>query len=551
MSSHLLSWQQGSNSRGSYDIVSLCASTLLICVWSAVHVDIPTRQTFQSTYVKRIGWLVVGMVLPEMLVITALGQLIVARELVKAAQTYLPATQPASPSLWRIYVDVARHYTLSVRAWLRRVLPPAVPLSGEAASSDTGWRGPGTGGDIEQPSTGEGPRRTHPWTLVHGFYAAMGGFVIETSPGPPFLPLADTRVVISRTGIQYLMEHAPELIPDIATDDIADRSKVSAISKALLCCQVFYFCGSCAARLSQDLPLTLLEITTFAHSLCTLFAYALWWYKPQDVGEPTLISGERARELCALMFMSTNPESYYPLGLGRSHFWPAELEYLNIFPCSEMQATRDLEKTEGRQEPLPFLHTRTFLGFAPKSRVAVYELLNDFMPPEIRSIFSSAYAPWYLRHTRPWYMPPIRQVDWSLDQRDITRFKLCRRALSSFPPIFAPSIPWHDRWPFLNMTQQLGQPLERFPRLYLRLAPALIALLYGLPHFLAWWQEFPGAQEQYEWHVASITVIAAPTLAFLFLWLRIPDETSDNQLFALPPGAFQEAHMTFYWPHFS
>lgn len=76
------------------------------------------------------------------------------------------------------------------------------------------------------------------------------------------------------------MQTAPELLPDMSEHEIADRCKASALAKALLCAQVLSFCGSCVARLQQRLPLSLVEVTTLAHSLCALAAYTLWWAKP-------------------------------------------------------------------------------------------------------------------------------------------------------------------------------------------------------------------------------------------------------------------------------
>jgi hypothetical protein len=42
-------------------------------------------------------------------------------------------------------------------------------------------------------------------------------------------------------------------------------------------------------RVGQALPVTLLEINTFAHSICALLVYILWWDKPLDVEQPTYL----------------------------------------------------------------------------------------------------------------------------------------------------------------------------------------------------------------------------------------------------------------------
>lgn len=100
----LVSWKDGPDGRGTYDILSLCISTLLICVWNAVHMDIPTRTSFWNVHVKRVGWLVGGLVLPEMLVLTALGQFVKARQLVASARRHLPAAkQPTAVPWWKTW----------------------------------------------------------------------------------------------------------------------------------------------------------------------------------------------------------------------------------------------------------------------------------------------------------------------------------------------------------------------------------------------------------------------------------------------------------------
>ncbi|KAL2115834.1 hypothetical protein VTJ04DRAFT_10089 [Mycothermus thermophilus] len=46
-----------------------------------------------------------------------------------------------------------------------------------------------------------------------------------------------------------------------------------------------------------------LELNTLAHVIFTLIAYWLWWSKPVDINEPTIIRGDRANGFCALLCM--------------------------------------------------------------------------------------------------------------------------------------------------------------------------------------------------------------------------------------------------------
>lgn len=71
----LCSWADNPATRGTLDILWLCVSTLGLCVWNAVHPDVPYPGTPKWRIIgKRIWWLFVGLFMPEMLVLAALGQ---------------------------------------------------------------------------------------------------------------------------------------------------------------------------------------------------------------------------------------------------------------------------------------------------------------------------------------------------------------------------------------------------------------------------------------------------------------------------------------------
>ena len=156
------------------------------------------------------------------------------------------------------------------------------------------------------------PRRRQPWTNVHSFYAVMGGFAFDTSASTPsFLPNGRTRLTLNLRGLVYVAEKAPWLLPDLSGEFIKDKSKASGLAKLLVCLQALWFCVQCILRLTQGYAISLLELNVFGHCVCALLIYALWWNKPLDVEEPTLLSGEEAWRMCALMCMaSCRPKSW-------------------------------------------------------------------------------------------------------------------------------------------------------------------------------------------------------------------------------------------------
>ena len=110
--------------------------------------------------------------------------------------------------------------------------------------------------------------------------------------------------VLEYDGLIYIMKHFPHVITNITEDYILDQAVSSGLSKALLIVQVAWFCMNCASRFSQRLPLSLLEVSTTAHAVCTLVTYFVWWSKPANVAVPTLLMDKEAREVYALLSCS-------------------------------------------------------------------------------------------------------------------------------------------------------------------------------------------------------------------------------------------------------
>ena len=157
--------------------------------------------------------------------------------------------------------------------------------------------------------------RKYHFGLVHAFYATMGGFVFdiscndetvaaENAPSKPPTNTRETRYVTTPIAFIYIMKHFPHIIPDVPQEFITDRVESSSLSKALLVIQVGWFCVNCASRLIQHLPLSLLEVSTAAHAFCTLLTYFVWWSKPLNVAEGTVMGGKEAREVHALLACS-------------------------------------------------------------------------------------------------------------------------------------------------------------------------------------------------------------------------------------------------------
>lgn len=142
----------------------------------------------------------------------------------------------------------------------------------------------------------------------------MGGFVFDTTDDEPFLRDSQAQMTLTPEGVAFVMQHTPELIPNLSKEEILDKSKADRLSKTMSCLQAAWFCLQIAARAAQHLPVSLLELTTLAHAFCMFVAYILWWDKPFEVQEPVIIpAGPRdivARELLA--YLATYSTEYDP-----------------------------------------------------------------------------------------------------------------------------------------------------------------------------------------------------------------------------------------------
>jgi squalene monooxygenase len=122
------------------------------------------------------------------------------------------------------------------------------------------------------------------WTRVHAFYANAGGFVLQTPDFPPF--------PINATSIHYLCSQKRIPVPEITRANIWDRSKADHFAKGLAFLQAGWILLQLAARRSQQLTITPLEVFTAAFIVPSLATAYFWASKPQNVAEPTVITVE-------------------------------------------------------------------------------------------------------------------------------------------------------------------------------------------------------------------------------------------------------------------
>ena len=210
-SSHLVGFVDDPNQRGTYSLVISCLLTLILCVWSALHLNVPRPDdTVWYRFWVNTRWILTGVYAPELVVFTA----------------------------WRQWSS-ARILGRKVHAKYSRSDGPKMPR--------------------------------HSWSLAHDFFACTGGFAFEfdkpkssTDGIKSFLP-ADCphRLTLTARGVAFLSSCGR--LPDVPRGDIMDKSKANTLAKALVIIQASWLLIQVVGRLIAKLPVTLLEVNTIAH----------------------------------------------------------------------------------------------------------------------------------------------------------------------------------------------------------------------------------------------------------------------------------------------
>jgi hypothetical protein len=238
------------NGRGTISLLLSCLLTLLLCVWSALHLNVPEQnQTKWQWAMANARWIVAGIYAPELVVFTAWRQWGSARILGRKVHEYRAQDdQKAKDNAAAIPSSV---HDLSLPKFESEA-DSTLPLS-ETKRSITS--------------------RRYTWTKTHSFFASTGGFAIDIdesyiegteSSQTAFLPSdCPRRLTLTARGIALLA--ACGRLPDIPQADILDKSKADGLAKAVVVIQACWMLLQVLGRVIARLPVTLLEVNTVAH----------------------------------------------------------------------------------------------------------------------------------------------------------------------------------------------------------------------------------------------------------------------------------------------
>lgn len=200
--------------RGTASLVLSCVLTLVLCVWSALHLNVPSqsrRRRLVETLWLNFRWIVAGIYAPELVVFVA----------------------------WRQWSSA-------------RLLQHSIQ-------------------DLRNDESNKISGINTPWTMSHSFFACAGGFAVELESSNSFVPNrrgpADEnqppRITLTAKGVLMLARYGG--LPCTTRDEIEDKSKANDLAKATVIVQATWMLIQVIGRLAARLPVTLLEVNTVAH----------------------------------------------------------------------------------------------------------------------------------------------------------------------------------------------------------------------------------------------------------------------------------------------
>jgi hypothetical protein len=311
-------WHPEPTIRGTSSILSSCLITMALCIWTAVHLNLPEHRKESQQVYRKVLWLTLGLFAPEVVVWNAWRQRSEMKKMTHKMKSMGFVAEETT--IWE-----------NVRSWLGR------------ASNDIRvffLLKPRDWPELASPRKRQElcHSRIPSWTDVHSWYATMGGLAFEDTAAEEhqFMPGDRQRMTLTKETVFYIAKNCPHLLPDVSRQHIEDKSKSGGLGKLITCWQAVYFCVQCASRLSRQSSISLLELNVFAHALCALVLFWIWWDKPQDVQEPTLITDEEALDLCA--YLSFN--DWYGKAFGihcqsKSDIGHGDSKWVPCLPCSD------------------------------------------------------------------------------------------------------------------------------------------------------------------------------------------------------------------------
>jgi hypothetical protein len=462
-----------------------------LCIWTSLHLNLPEHKKEHLQKYRKLGWMILGLIAPEMVVWNAWEQRRKMKKVSKAMQE--KGFMPLKRTPW---TRARKGVTKTWRWTLTCLLLKAGDLPEHA--EPTPYR--------------QYNGRIHPWTDVHSWLVVMGGMSFEDSAeeGQQFMQENRQRMNLTVKCFDHMLNLCDHLIPDIPCEYIQDKSKSDRLAKLLTCWQAGYFCIQCVFRLSQRLSVTLLELNVFAHALCSLALFVIWSDKPRDVCEPTLLVDQEAMDFCALQCLEKIHDGEYFHG------------------CLVETSPEKLDN------PLVITHPTTFSCSFHMDGTMSYGALGGCRTLKVLETH------WALR--RPYELNPnYAEFFVNLNARDVRRLQRASSFVQRYP-LQQLGRGWRNVYTFSDEVRTLNRYKEFYSVLsfisvdrigaiqrdhsfwdpWITAVSIFAGTCYGGLHLVAWTTPFASHAEAFLWRAASVSMmVAGPFFALLVAYDQI------------------------------
>lgn len=476
-------WVYGPNYRSTYDIVFSCVLTMGLCVWSALHLNIPAVTDSKARkWFRNAVWVGFGVFAPEGVMFSAYKNYAAAKSLLNAMKTETVCDRCKSQP----------------QEGLEKVRSLSTSDHNNIYTADEKGRN---------------------WTMLHGYYAGLGGFVVDLdsdTASAVFNTESDARrLTLTPQGMLLLRECG--LVPHIEEREIRDKGNSDGLAKAIVVFQAGWLIVQCVARLAYSLPVTLLEVNTIGHVICALFIYALWWKKPREIEEPTIISGSWIPALTAYMIMSGDTEE-----LEGWREWmtlrPPLLPELSGLVFERALSVSSTSPSPGVSKSSTAISVDADPVAASKS--AIKKGFGSLRQLEANKSMSTKRQKTLLHHAdQPGRHVGYQKTRWllALDAMALFPHLCCRlddlqKAVNSDPPTYKSQVMLQPRarnWPNAGS-------IPEFQGKIVGMALWFATVTYGVIHISAWNEYFPSVLERWLWRTCAIFLAYSGAL-----WLTI------------------------------
>ena len=209
-------WVSSHPTRGTFEILYSCSFTLGLCVYTALHLNVPSPKGKKRRhfYLRKAKWALIALFGPEVILYTAWDQWCDAKQFSKEFNEILLSRGKSA-------TQVSDNEKSDAHATVH-------------GTDDVGT-------PTKSCGCGELTTRTNvqpQLTLADGFYAGMGGYVVNIPEAIGELPSG--RYTLSRQWILALEKIEGYTFPIASRETIEDKSKANLLAKILVCFQVSF-----------------------------------------------------------------------------------------------------------------------------------------------------------------------------------------------------------------------------------------------------------------------------------------------------------------------